>query len=102
VVVDPAEVEARLMGALVAEGARLVAAGVVRAPSDIDAMALAGLQMPRDLGGPMYQADQRGLLILRRDLALWARDDAVWMPDPMLDTLIAKGQGFGSLNGVAS
>jgi 3-hydroxyacyl-CoA dehydrogenase len=96
-VVDPGLVEARIMGALVAEGARLLVSGVVRAASDIDALALAGLQMPRDLGGPMHMADQRGLLIVRRDLALWGRDDAVWQPVGLFDDLIAQGQGFDGL-----
>jgi 3-hydroxyacyl-CoA dehydrogenase len=95
VVVDPGQVEARIMGALVAEGARLLAAGGVRAASDIDALVLAGLGMPRELGGPMYMADQRGLLIVRRDLALWAKDDAVWEPVGLFDDLIAEGSGFG-------
>jgi 3-hydroxyacyl-CoA dehydrogenase len=99
VVVDPAQVEARVMGALVAEGARLLAGGAVRVAMDIDALALGGLQMPRTLGGPMFQADQRGLLLVRRDLAVWAREDAVWQPAPLFDDLIAKGQGFGHWQG---
>ncbi len=99
VVVDPAQVEARVMGALMAEGARLLASGAVRVALDIDALALGGLQMPRALGGPMFMADQRGLLLVRRDLAAWAHDDAVWQPAPLFDDLIAKGQGFGDGQG---
>lgn len=95
VVMDPAEVEARIMGALVAAGARMLMTGQVTAASDIDALALAGLQMPRDLGGPMYAADRQGLLIVRRDLTMWAQGDAVWQPVALFDDLIAQGRGFG-------
>lgn len=94
-VVDPAVVEARIMGALVAEGARLLTQGRVQAASDIDVLVIWALQMPREMGGPMYMAQLRGLLIVRRDLAVWAGDDAVWAPVALFDDLIAKGSGFG-------
>jgi hypothetical protein len=43
----------------------------------------------------MHQADQRGLMVLRRDLRLWAHEaPALFSPAPLFDRLIAEGAGF--------
>jgi 3-hydroxyacyl-CoA dehydrogenase len=89
-----AEVAQRVLAALAAEGARLIAAGTVRRASDIDALAVAAMGMPRAFGGPMFRADRRGLLLLRRDLQVWQADDPVWTPHPMIDGLLSEGRGF--------
>ena len=93
-----AEVLNRWLAALANEGLRLLAAGVALRPSDIDHCLVAGRGFPRWRGGAMYQADLRGLMVLRRDLRLWAEDDPVWVPAPMLDDLIAQGRRLSSLN----
>ncbi len=90
----------RCLSAMAAEGTRMLQDGRARRPLDIDAVALLSGLMPRWEGGPMYQADQRGLLVLRRDLQALAVQAEVFDPAPLLDDLIAEGQGFGSLNGV--
>jgi 3-hydroxyacyl-CoA dehydrogenase len=59
---------------------------------------VAGYGFSRTMGGPMYQADARGLMVMRRNLRIWAVEDAVWAPDPLFDTLIADGLSFASLN----
>lgn len=92
------EIIQRWLAALANEGARLLQAGVTQNIADIDLVAVAGLGFPRRLGGPMHQADRRGLLILRRDLAQWAGDHAVWAPVAGLDALASLGRGFAGAN----
>lgn len=84
----------RWLSALANEGARLLSAGVLATPSEIDLVAVSGLGFPRLRGGPLYQADRRGLMILRRDLMLWAAEGEMWKPVPALDALVSVGRGF--------
>ena len=88
-----------VLAALANAGARLVGQGVVQRPSDIDAALIVGHGFPRDVGGPMHWADQRGLLILRHDLhALAATAPEIWGVAPLIDDLISIGRGFDALN----
>lgn len=93
------EVQHRWLAALANEGLKLIEAGIARRPSDIDHLLVAGYHFPRWRGGPMHQADQRGLMVLRRDLRLWAEEDAFWTPAPLLDLLIAQGRRLPALDG---
>ncbi len=92
-----ADVRQRVLGAMAAEGARLLAAETVRRASDIDALCIAALGMPRSVGGPMFAADQRGLMVLRRDLALWADEHPIWTPHPLFDRLVSEGARLAEL-----
>ena len=96
--IDASESLARWLGALANEGFRLLDQGIARRPSDIDLVLVAGHGFPRWQGGPMHQADRRGLMALRADLRLWAGDDPIWTPAPMLDRLIRDGARLGSLD----
>jgi 3-hydroxyacyl-CoA dehydrogenase len=93
------EVLNRWLSALANEGARLLDEGIARRPSDIDHLMVAGHQFPRWRGGPMHQADRRGLMVLRHDLRSWGAEAALWSPAPLIDRLIRDGQGFATLNG---
>ncbi|MCX7289045.1 MAG: enoyl-CoA hydratase-related protein [Rhodobacterales bacterium] len=95
---DQTEVVARWLGALANEGLRLLEQGIARRPSDIDHVMVAGHGFPRWQGGPMHQADRRGLMLLRRDLRLWAEADPLWEPAPLLDRLIGDGQRLADLD----
>lgn len=86
------------LSALAAEGARMLHRGQVRRPLEIDAVALLSGLMPRWTGGPMFQADQRGMLVFRRDLLALAEQSSLFMPAELVDDLIADGQSFASLN----
>ena len=94
----PEECLARWIGALANEGVRLLDQGIARRPSDIDHVLVAGHGFPRWQGGPMHQADRRGLMALRADLRRWAEDDPLWAPAPLLDRLIRDGAPIGSLD----
>ena len=89
----------RWLAALANEGLRLVEAGIARHGSDIDHVLVAGHGFPRWQGGPMHQADRRGLMVLRHDLRLWAEEDAIWHPAPLLDRLIGRGLRLSALDG---
>jgi len=87
------------LAALANQGARLLGEGVARRPSDIDAAAILSGMFPRWQGGPMFQADRRGLLVLRADLKRRAETaPQIYAPDPIFDRLIADGRVFGDLN----
>ncbi len=84
------------LAALAAEGGRMLTDGRARRPGDIDAVALIAGLMPHWQGGPMYQADRRGLLVLRADLRKLPGD--VFAVPQVLDDLISEGQKFADLD----
>ena len=87
----------RCFGALANAGARLIEAGVARDAAVIDTVAIAAGIVARWTGGPMHQADRRGLLVLRRDLKVWAAEaPALYAPAPLLDRLIGEGRSFAA------
>ncbi|MDO9637320.1 MAG: enoyl-CoA hydratase-related protein [Pseudotabrizicola sp.] len=88
------EIINRWLGALANEGVRVVASGLAMTASDVDLVAVHGLGLPADCGGPLHHAEQRGLMILRRDLRIWGAEADVWVPVPALDTLVSAGRGF--------
>lgn len=87
------------LAALANEGARIVGEGTVRLPAAVDTIAIGAGIMARFTGGPMYQADRRGLLVLRRDLDLWAQDvPALFTPAPLIAECLSKGIGLTDLD----
>jgi 3-hydroxyacyl-CoA dehydrogenase len=98
-VAKPAEeaVARRCFGALANAGARLIEAGTARDGDTVDAVAIAAGIVARWTGGPMHQADQRGLMVMRRDLRLWAHEaPGLFAPSPLFDRLISDGKGFSA------
>ena len=96
-VAKPAEeaVARRCFGALANAGARLIEAGTARDGDTVDAVAMAAGIVARWTGGPMHQADQRGLMVLRRDLRLWSHEaPGLFAPAPLFDRLISEGKRF--------
>lgn len=96
--IQDATIVDRVLAAMANEGARLLSEGVALRASDIDVILVGGFGFARVLGGPMHQADLRGLMVLRRNLRIWALEDAIWAPDALFDALIAEGQSFASLD----
>ncbi|MBA3911513.1 MAG: hypothetical protein C0524_16955 [Rhodobacter sp.] len=88
----------RWLGAMANEALRLLDQGIARRPSDVDHALVAGHDFPRWRGGPMHQADLRGLMVLRHDLRVWAADDPFWTPAPLLDRLIQDGLRLSALD----
>ena len=98
------EVLRRWLGAIANEGMRLIEGGFARRPSDIDLVLVVGFGFPRRQGGPMHQAGERGLMVLRHDLRTWAteqataEDAALWKPHPLIDRMIGVGQKLADLD----
>jgi 3-hydroxyacyl-CoA dehydrogenase len=85
----------RCFAALANAGARLIEAGTAGDASVVDVVAIAAGIVARWTGGPMHRADQRGLMVLRRDLRVWAEEaPGLFAPAPLLDRLISEGRGF--------
>lgn len=96
---DAAQVLSACVSAMANQGARLVSEGVARRPLDVDAAAVMGGLFPRWHGGPMFQADKRGLLLVRADLRRRAEvAPQIYAPDPLFDRLITEGRDFSALN----
>ncbi len=99
---DPTEIDIarRCYAAVANAGARLIESGVLHRPCEVDMVAIGAGLMARHTGGPMYQADRRGMLILVRDLRKWAAENpALWQPSPLIEALWSQGLDFSSLDG---
>lgn len=79
--------------ALANEGARLIEEGIAASALDVDAAAVASGIMPRWAGGPLYQADLRGLILLRADLQRLGGAGRL-APAAYLEDLISAGGRF--------
>ena len=84
--------------ALICEAMRLLEAGVVTRPSDLDLAMVRGAGYASDQGGPFCSADVTGPLVLRSQLRQAATLGALWQPPPLLDELIRNGWRFDELN----
>ncbi|GAA6178579.1 3-hydroxyacyl-CoA dehydrogenase NAD-binding domain-containing protein [Shimia sp. NS0008-38b] len=94
------DIEKTCLAAMVNAGARLVRLGVAAKPSDVDVALIHEFGFPRWRGGPMQAGDAFGLVMLRSHLRLMASSgNALWQPEPLFETLIKNGRGFGALNG---
>ncbi|MGQ0621732.1 MAG: 3-hydroxyacyl-CoA dehydrogenase NAD-binding domain-containing protein [Panacagrimonas sp.] len=95
--VSDEEIVMRVMCAMVNEGARILDEGIAIRASDIDVIYLNGYGFPRYRGGPMFWAEQEGLrTILERICAYHAEFGAWWKPAPLLERLVAAGQGWST------
>ncbi len=91
------EIQTRVLAELAGEGARMLQTGAAHRASDIDLVAVRAVGLGVDQGGPMFQADRRGLLSLRNTLRALAREGAM-APVALWDVLIRNGRHFGDLN----
>lgn len=81
----------RCFAALANAGARLVEAGIARDAATVDAVAVSAGIVARWTGGPMHQADRRGLMVVRRDLRVWAAESAeLYAPSGLFDRYIGE------------
>ncbi|MDP1907670.1 MAG: 3-hydroxyacyl-CoA dehydrogenase family protein, partial [Hyphomicrobium sp.] len=93
------EILTRCLDALVNEGARLLAEGIVRRPGDIDLCYVYGMGFPAARGGPMYWADSVGVAKIHAAVvALHAQHDDNWAPAPLLAELAVSGRSFADLD----
>jgi 3-hydroxyacyl-CoA dehydrogenase len=104
--VSDAEIVERCVYALVNEGARILEEGIAQRSSDIDIVYLNGYGFPAHRGGPMFHADQTGLLEVERTLRRIASspgaDALSWTPAPLLARLAQEGKTLTEFKGSAS
>lgn len=78
------EIVERCLGALAAEGKRLLDEGIAQRMSDIDAVYVNGYGFPRERGGPLYYATELGLERLDAQLRIFSMDTTLprefWLP----------------------
>ena len=82
-----------VMAAMANEAARILGEGIGLSSAEVDAAATASGLMPRWKGGPLYQADLRGLILLRADLQRLAGDEPADIA-PLIEQLIHEGRRF--------
>ncbi|MEL7281274.1 MAG: enoyl-CoA hydratase-related protein [Pseudomonadota bacterium] len=89
------DLEQAMLAALVSEAARLMQASVVQSASDIDLAAQKGLWMDPRHGGPLIQADLKGLLSISGTLTqLQNVDPAVWRREALIVDMVKNGRLF--------
>lgn len=98
VVLNPATLQRLCVGAMAAEGARLVDRGIVKRPADIDAVMVRSGAFPRHKGGPMKAADIMGLLPLRTLLSKIDGPQDLWQVNALWDQAVKTADGFSLFN----
>jgi len=90
------EILERCVYAMINEGARLLADGIVPRPQEIDVIWVHGFGFPAYRGGPMYYADRIGLPRLLERLRHYAHvvGPEYFAPAPLIEQLAAEGRGF--------
>lgn len=91
------QIQARLLAELAAEGAAMLQDGAAHRALDVDVAAVLALGFPTALGGPMFQADQMGLLATRT-LLRTLQDEGAPAPAALWDVLVRNGRHFGDLD----
>ena len=91
--VSDEEIVQRCIYALVNEGARIVEEGIAQRSSDVDIVYLNGYGFPAYRGGPMFYADQTGLIEVARALG------RIETPAPLLARLAQQGKTFSEFKG---
>jgi 3-hydroxyacyl-CoA dehydrogenase len=92
------EIVERLVFPMIDEGARILEEGIAARASDIDVIWVYGYGWPVWRGGPMFYADQLGLVHIRDRLSVFAKESGNRQlePAPLLARLAAEGQGFAA------
>jgi 3-hydroxyacyl-CoA dehydrogenase len=103
--VSDEEIVERCIFALVNEGARILEEGIAQRSSDVDIVYLNGYGFPAHRGGPLFYADQMGLIdvarSLRRIAASPGADRLFWTPAPLLSRLAQEGKPFSEFKGAS-
>jgi 3-hydroxyacyl-CoA dehydrogenase len=90
-----AEIQSRVVAAMVNEGAKILAEGIALRASDIDLVLVNGYGYPAWRGGPMFEADRIGLPVILAEVErMSARDGLGFEPAPLLVELAKAGKGF--------
>ncbi|MFI5427150.1 3-hydroxyacyl-CoA dehydrogenase family protein [Aeromicrobium sp. UC242_57] len=89
-IVDDVEIVERLVLAMVAEAAVLVAEGVVRHPGDVDVAMIHGFGFPRHTGGPLWWASGLESNCLSRGLQRLTEVSGEPVPHDLIAEMLRK------------
>ncbi len=93
------EIAARVHAAMVNEAAKILAEGIAQRPSDIDLVLVNGYGYPAWRGGPMHEADVKGIKTVLADVeAMAAASGTGWEPAPLLREMAEAGRSFADMN----
>jgi 3-hydroxyacyl-CoA dehydrogenase len=93
------EVQARVLAAMVNEGAKILAENIALRASDIDLVLINGYGYPAWRGGPMFEADRIGLNVVLAEVERMSEWDGFgWEPAPLLIELARARKGFAGLS----
>ncbi len=93
------EIVARVHAAMVNEAAKILAEGIAQRPSDIDLVLVNGYGYPAWRGGPMHEADEKGIrAVLAEVEAMAAASGHGWEPAPLLREMAEAGRSFADMN----
>ncbi len=93
------EIVARVHAAMVNEAAKILAEGIAQRPSDIDLVLVNGYAYPAWRGGPMHEADEKGIkAVLEEVEAMAAASGHGWEPAPLLREMVEAGRSFADMN----
>ena len=84
-----------LESALVNEAARLMSVNVVQRASDIDVVMVSCFGFDWSRGGPLFQADRRGIFNVLTDMKRCADvSGPLWQPHQLVEEMVKNGKGF--------
>jgi 3-hydroxyacyl-CoA dehydrogenase len=93
------EIVARVHAAMVNEAAKILAEGIAQRPSDIDLVLVNGYGYPAWRGGPMHEADEKGIRAVLAEIeAMAAASGHGWEPAPLLREMAEAGRSFADMN----
>lgn len=92
------EIVARLLYPLINEGARILEEGVAQRPGDIDVVYVYGYAFPAAKGGPMFYADQLGLVQVYDTIMRFQKElgPEYWQAAPLLASLAQENGSFAA------
>lgn len=93
------DIVALCVGAMLNVGVDLLANNRVQRASDVDVLAVHGLDFPRRKGGPMRAAENFGLFEIKQSMVKHKeKAPGLWAPKDLLLELIKYGQGFETMD----
>lgn len=88
------QLESAILGGLVNAAAQIMDAELLRRASDIDLAMVKGMGFERVQGGPLLQADFRGLFSVYKVMRELGKRVPFWVPHKRVETMVKNGDGF--------
>jgi 3-hydroxyacyl-CoA dehydrogenase len=90
------EIRERCLYAMINEGAKILAEGMVSRPHEIDVAMINAIGFPAYTGGPMFWADRIGLAAIHDAMLRYCEVGGAefWTPSPLIERLARLGKGF--------